>query len=794
MRNTAGKGWHDDMAMKAVIMAGGEGTRLRPLTCDLPKPMARLCGRPMMEYILDLLGRHGVTEAAVTLRYLPSAISEHFGESYGDISLRYAMEDTPLGTAGSVRGAVGRLSQGEELLVISGDALTDFDLSAAVRFHRQNGAAATLLVTQVEDPREYGLVRYDADGRVVGFVEKPGWAQAVTDAANTGIYILSPEALALIPEEREYDFAKDLFPRMLEKGMPLYAAEAEGYWCDIGSLSAYRSAQRDMLEGKLRDFPAPPDGVLCRAGRPEGGYILTPPVYIGEGVCIGSGAQIGPFAVLDDGCCVGAGAKVRDSVLLGCAYVGERAALTGTLLCHAASVRRGASLFEGTAVGAGSVVGEYASVYPDVKIWPDKQVESSAVLRDNVREGCGPCMAFDDAGMTGETGVELTPELCARLGAAVGSLARGEKVAVGCANDHAAAALKMALNAGVLSAGGTVWDFGPCVGPQFDYFVNFGRIHTGVYIGGGPKACVRLVSDGGLPAPRPVERGIEARLAGGDFVRAGWDSVRELTDMSSMQQLYRQELISMAPMGLSGMAVTVKGSDYECVRLLSSVLTTMGCVPAEEGGPGELRLHLGAQGRRLSLYDEETGYLWPEQVLALCCLLELEEGGDVAVPYDAPLVIDQLAEQYGGRARRYYLCPADKGDAEARKLAAAQLWTRDGLMMAVRVLYALKARRLTLTELAARLPGFAVATRTVPCGANPGRLLRKLAEGNDRTEAGEGTRIRLKKGTLLVRPSKRGKSLTLIAEAADTELAAELCGELEEKLNAVSLDITNETK
>ena len=120
MRNTAGKGWHDDMAMKAVIMAGGEGTRLRPLTCDLPKPMARLCGRPMMEYILDLLGQHGVTEAAVTLRYLPSAISEHFGESYGDISLRYAVEDTPLGTAGSVRGAVGRLSQGEELLVIAG--------------------------------------------------------------------------------------------------------------------------------------------------------------------------------------------------------------------------------------------------------------------------------------------------------------------------------------------------------------------------------------------------------------------------------------------------------------------------------------------------------------------------------------------------------------------------------------------------------------------------------------------------------------------------------------------------
>ncbi len=778
--------------MKAVIMAGGEGTRLRPLTCDLPKPMARLCGRPMMEYILDLLEDHGVDEAVVTLRYLPSAISEYFGDRYRGIALQYAVEESPLGTAGSVRGAAATFPGEEELLVISGDALTDFDLTAAVDFHREHGAAATLLVTRVEDPREYGLVRYDEDGRVVGFVEKPGWAQAVTDAANTGIYILSPEALALIPEEGEYDFGKDLFPRMLAKGMTLCAYETEGYWCDIGSLSAYRAAQKDMLEGKIRTFPAPADGILC-GERPEGEYVLIPPAYIGKGVCIGTGAQIGPFAVLDDGCCVGAGAKVRDSVLLGCAYVGERAALTGAILCHAASVRRGASLFEGAALGAGSVVGEYTTVFPDVKVWPDKQVEGNTVLRDNLREGNSPCLVFDDAGMTGETGVELTPELCARVGAAVGSLSRGGKVAVGCSHDHAAAALKMALNAGVLSTGGSVWDFGSCIGPQFDYFVNFGRIHTGVYLSGGPKTSIRLVSVGGLPAVRSVERGIESRLAGGDFLRASWDTVRELTDMGSMQQLYRQELIDLAPQGLSGMTATVKGSDYECVRLLSSVLTTMGCVPAAREGEG-IRLHIGAQGRRLSLYSEEYGYLWPEQALALCCLIELEAGRDVAVPYDAPLVIEEIAEKYERRVRRYYDCPAGKDDEEARKLACSQLWARDGLMMAVKLLHYMKTRRLSLAELAARLPGFAVATKTIPCTDNPGRVLRRLSEGGELVETGEGARIRLKKGSLLIRPSKRGKKLTLTAEAPDTEMAAELCGELEKRLNTVFLDMSDETK
>lgn len=781
--------------MKAVIMAGGEGTRLRPLTCDIPKPMARLCGRPVMEYILDLLEENGVKDAAVTLRYLPTAISEYFGERYGNISLHFVVEDKPLGTAGSVRGAAlqtgycGDQNNGEELLIVSGDALTDFNLSAALAFHKKRGAAVTLVVTKVEDPREYGLVRYDASGKIVSFVEKPGWAQAVTDAANTGIYILSPSVLSFIPDDTAFDFAKDLFPLLLQKGLPLYAYEDKGYWCDIGSLSTYLCCQRNLLEGKLRTVSAPVNGIFYKNQKPQGEYTLIPPVYIGEDVSIGAGARIGPFAVLDDGCRVGNGAHIRGSVLLGCSYAGDRASLTGSLLCHSASVRRGASLFEGSAVGSGSVIGEFATVNPEVKIWPNKQVENNRVLRDNLRDGNGPSVVFEDAGLTGETGVELTPELCTRVGAAIGSIARGEKVAVGCGYDSAASVLKAALVSGALSTGSVVWDFGPCIEPQFDYFVNFGRIHTGVYIAGGPKGCIRLVSIGGLPATRSTERNIEARLATGDFIRAGWDSIHEATDMSGMRQLYRQEIISMAPLGLSGLEVSVRGSDYEPTKLLTSLLSTMGCIPE-----GEMRLHLGANGRKLSIYDPGVGYIWPEQTLALSCMIELEKGRDVALPYDAPLAIEQLASKYGRNVKRYLNCPADGCDEEARRLASGQLWARDGLMTAVRILYYLKTQQGSLKEIIARLPDFAVATKTIPCAVNPGRVLRRLSENSADGENGEGTRIRTKSGYLLVRPSKRGRSLILTAEAADTEMAAELCGELEEKLGTVFLDIDKEKK
>ena len=285
--------------MKAVIMAGGEGTRLRPLTCDSPKPMAHLCGRPVLEYILDLLQEHDVLDAAVTMRYIPSAITAHFGDGYRQMRLSFSEEDKPLGTAGSVRLAVDSQWGGadDDVLIISGDALTDIDLSEACAFHKSRHAAATLIVTRVADPREYGLAEFDREGRITGFLEKPGWGQAATDAANTGIYILSPEALESIPADTNFDFAKDLFPLLLRDGLPLYAYETKDYWCDIGDLTTYLTCQRDILEGRVKTNLPVKDGV-CMAEEPAGGYTLIPPIYIGKNVQIGAAAQIGTLPLI----------------------------------------------------------------------------------------------------------------------------------------------------------------------------------------------------------------------------------------------------------------------------------------------------------------------------------------------------------------------------------------------------------------------------------------------------------------------------------------------------------------
>ena len=203
--------------MKAIIMAGGEGSRLRPLTCDQPKPMMRLLDRPVMEYALKLLRKHGVTEAAATLGYLPDAIVDYFGDGANwGLSLRYYTERTPLGTAGGVRQAADFLD--ETFCVLSGDGVTDLDLSAALAFHREHGALATMVLTRVDDPLEYGVVVAAPDGRVRAFLEKPGPGEAVSDTVNTGVYILEPEIFAYIPEDRPCDFGGELFPKLVREG------------------------------------------------------------------------------------------------------------------------------------------------------------------------------------------------------------------------------------------------------------------------------------------------------------------------------------------------------------------------------------------------------------------------------------------------------------------------------------------------------------------------------------------------------------------------------------------------
>src|SRR5215207_10057624 len=376
--------------MKAVIMAGGEGTRLRPLTSNAPKPMLPIANAPMMEHIVRLLAQHGFDEIVVTVAFLANHIRNYFGDgSELGVRMVYATEESPLGTAGSVRNARDELD--ERFLVISGDVLTDIDLEAIVRFHDERGAMATIGLTPVEDPLEFGIVITRDDGSIERFLEKPTWGQVFSDTINTGIFVLEPEIFDWIDGGRSVDFSSEVFPGLLDAGKPLYGAVVEGYWEDVGTLDAYVRAHKDVLDGKVE--------------LEIEGFEIADGVYEGD-------ARLGEYTVLGTNVRVRAGADLQRAVIHDNTYIGEGVRLRGTTVGRACDLRNGVRAEEGVVLGDECFVGEHAVLTSGVKIYPFKTVEGGAVINSSiVWESRGSRSLFGGIGVGGLANVDITPEL-----------------------------------------------------------------------------------------------------------------------------------------------------------------------------------------------------------------------------------------------------------------------------------------------------------------------------------------------------------------------------------------------
>ena len=332
--------------MRAMILAAGLGTRLRPLTYEMPKPMVPVLNRPVMEHIARLLAAHGFREVIANLHWFPDRVRDHFGDgSAFGLDLAYIEEPALLGTSGGVRNVAGFL--GDSFLVISGDALTDIDLTAMREFHSSHDGVATLATKRVDDTSQFGVVITGSDGRVQGFQEKPDPAEALSDRANCGIYMFRSDIFEFFPAPGTSkaagagdppgfaDWAMDVFPALLEADIPFYSYEFDAYWNDIGNLEELRGGNFDALRGEVAvevDVPEVAAGV--RSASDLGGAEVEPPLLIGAGVELGDGVRIDGPAIVGDRCRIGAGARIRDAVLIGDAELAP-----GTILASGIAAR-----------------------------------------------------------------------------------------------------------------------------------------------------------------------------------------------------------------------------------------------------------------------------------------------------------------------------------------------------------------------------------------------------------------------------------------------------------------------
>ncbi len=539
--------------MKAVVMAGGEGTRLRPLTSNQPKPMVPIVGKPCMEHILELLGRHGFDDVIVTLAFMPQAIRSYFGdgESLG-LSIGYSVEESPLGTAGSVRLASGKLD--DTVLVISGDALCDIDLAALVDFHKERGAAVTIGLKSVENPLEFGIVVTDEDGRIERFLEKPSWGQVFSDTINTGIYVLEPEVLKHVPTDRPYDFSKELFPLLLEMGRPMYGMVCDGYWQDIGNLDDYRQANFDALDGHL-DVNIPGLRLRGNIWIGEGVEIddledVEGPAFVGNYCRISPQASIGAYSVLSASVTLRERARTVRSVIDASTHVGRSALVEGAIVGRNCDIRSHVRIQEGAAIGDEVVLGAQSHILPGVRIYPHKEVESGAHIHESlIWETRATSALFGKDGVTGLIDVDLTPDAAVRLAAALGTaLKRGARVVASREAPRACRTIKRAMITGLNSTGVDVADLRvlpPAVSRHMMKTQGYDAgIHVGVSQADPERIQIRFFEQPGIQMGPDLEKEVAKHFNRREFRRVPFGDIGNVTYPARVREEYAQDLLS----------------------------------------------------------------------------------------------------------------------------------------------------------------------------------------------------------------------------------------------------------
>lgn len=817
--------------MKAVVMAGGEGSRLRPLTVSRPKPMVPIVGRPVMEHILGLLKRHGITEVVVTLHYMPSAIEDYFGDgSQFGMRITYSREEVPLGTAGSVKNAEDALQ--EPFLVISGDALTDFNLTEIIKYHKDKQSLATLTLAHVSNPLEYGVIITDDTGHIRQFLEKPSWSEVFSDTINTGIYVLDPKIFHYIPKDKPFDFSQELFPLMLDQGDPLYGYVADGYWCDIGNLETYMQANADLLQGKV-NVPMPGRDIGGRVFVEEGVEIaedarLFGPAFFGHdcriksGVIVHGPSVVGPYTIVD------ARAQIDRSVVWNSSYVGERAELRGALVCASNTIKSKAVLFEGAVIGDHSVVNEGAIVQPGIKVWPNKEIETGAVVTSSIIWGSqGRRALFGRYGVTGLVNVDITPDFAARLGAAYGAvLSKGAWVCVNRDAHRTPRMIKRAIISGLPSAGINVWDLEDVPLPVARYYVRTTDASGGVHIRLSPfdprTVDIKFFDQKGQDISKGTERKIENLFFREDFRRVYLDDIGSIQYAPTVIQRYTTAFLRNVDLDLMRQRkfrIVVDYGHGASVEVMSPVFNEIGADvialnatrdpmrysrTAEEFDrdmhvlasiTGTLRADLGVRidtsGERIYMVDDQGDSLEGGRLLAAITELVLRrrEGGTICVPVTAPSVVGTVAERHKGQVSYTKVMPQALTNASSKDgvvmagdgnggFIFPQLHPAfDGMFALMKLLESLARFDTTLSKVVEQLPPYFLIRTQVNCPWEyKGKVMRMLSEQyrERRENPIDGVKIDLGSEWVLVLPDADRPLFHVLAESPSRDAAQAL--------------------
>ena len=801
-------------------MAGGEGTRLRPLTCNIPKPMVPIMNKPIMQHIIELLMKTKLTDIAVTLQYMPEIIKSHFGNGnqFG-VSLKYYIEQFPLGTAGSVKNAQDFLD--DTFVVISGDALTDINLNDAIEFHKTNKSIATLVLTRVKVPLEYGVVVTENNGRIKRFLEKPSWGEVFSDTVNTGIYILEPDIFEMIKKDEVFDFSKDLFPYILKNKLPIYGFITDNYWCDVGDLRAYYQAHIDIFEKKVN--------VDIEGKRNEGEIWLgegceihsesqvNGPVVIGKNVKVKKGAIIDSFSVIGNNVIFEENSYVKRSIVWNNTYIGKNARLNGTIIGNKVQTMDGSIINENSIIGHGTVIKDHAIIGNNVKIWPNKIIDNGMEVNTNLVWGNAyPKSLFGARGIKGQINLDITPEFVSKLSGTFGANFK-KKSKIGISHDGKSCS-QMFFNsmiAGLLSAGIEVYSFEKMILPMTRNAVKFyrlsGAIHITTVIEDNGRLQIDFLDAQGANINKNLERSMENTFIREDFSRCDAHDISKVNIVNNFNSFYIRNILNSVKSKTINLKVLLNCESEFAQEIVKLMITELGCkiectnlsvLSSKKGldyGANEeisylanyvrlsgcdLGVYIDNNCEKLYLIDDRGRVINQDLFLAVSTLILFKKykGSTAVVPVSASNVMEQIAQKYNGKILRTKTSVQDimhnlTLNSSQEVVEEQFAYYFDALRSLVKILDFLESNKLKLSDLVDTIPEFYINRKVVDCPWDmKGKVIRNIVEDKDalNKELIEGVKIHKENGWVLILPDAEEPVCSIIGEAANEEFAQEL--------------------
>lgn len=822
--------------MKAVIMAGGFGTRLRPLTNNLPKPMVSVANKPMMEYVIDLLRKHNLTDIVALLYFQADEIRNYFkdGSKFG-VKIDYILSQEDYGTAGSVKDAEKLL--GERFLVISGDILTDLNLKQAIDFHSQKRALATMVLTRMENPLSYGIVITEKNGNISRFLEKPTWGEVFSDTVNTGIYILEKDVLKKVPPKQEFDFSKDLFPLMLKNKDKLYGYIAQGYWRDVGNLEEYFQAHQDILSGKVGI------GLEGNKLRRQGAIVLA-----GKNVHIEKDIDFKGKVILGDGCLIkrrvfiqdsvigkntkiGEGTNILRSIVWDGVDIGRGSVINEAVVTNNVKIGKGVFLFENSIISDNCIIGDRARIKANVKIWPEKEVEAGSILSSSLvwgeewnRE------LFTDAKVVGIGNFELTPEFAVKLGAAYGAfLGKGSSVVVSRDAARSSRMTNRAMVCGLLSVGVNIQDLRTLPIPTVRYELKSGRENGGIHVRISPlnekEIDIIFFDENGQDLPTAKAKMVERMFFREDFRRASMQETGRVDFPQRVVESYREDFlraVDASAIRNARFKIVIDYSHGGASEIFPSILGAIDCDVVSLNAyldpkklsrtPKDLKQSLRQLSSIVRSIKADIGFLLDagaekikvigekgeaiDDNLLLLIVISLLLGSrkikKIAVPVVASMLVERIAQEYGVeviRVRNDHLAMMDAlsshkvdfvGGTRGGFIFPGFQLGADAMFDVIKILELMAKSKKKISQLKSQIKRYFLLSQTVPCPWDKkGKVMRKLMEYSQERERQliDGVRVIMDNAWILIAPDRKSASFYIYAEAETKSQAEKLLRE-----------------